>query len=120
VRAIAEDHNGDMLVGTDRGLNRFHGDRFVPDAAFAALSRDRVWSIFPESPSGPDSPGTLWIATRGAGLVRLRNGQVSRLTTREGLLSNSIFQVIGDGRGTLWMSGPLGLSAASIADLNAV
>ncbi len=114
VRAIAEDHNGDMLVGTDRGLNRFHGDRFVPDASFAALGRDRVWSIY------PDSPGTLWIATRGAGLVRLRDGQASRITTREGLLSNSIFQVVGDGRGTLWMSGPLGLSAASIADLNAV
>ena len=119
VRAIAEDHNGDMLVGTDRGLNRFHDGRFVQDPAFAALSRDRVWSIFSDS-RGPDSPGTLWIATRGGGLVRLQNGQASRFTTREGLLSNSIFQVIGDGRGNLWMSGPLGLSAASIADLNAV
>ena len=112
VRAIAEDHNGDMLVGTDRGLNRFHDGRFVADPAFAALSRDRIWSIYPESPD------TLWIGTRGAGLVRVQNGKASRITTQEGLLSNSIFQVIGDGRGRLWMSGPLGLSAASIADLN--
>lgn len=113
VRTIAEDHNGDMLVGTDRGLNRFHDGRFLPDPAFAALTRDRVWSIYPESPA------TLWVATRGAGLVRIQNGKTSRITTREGLLSNSVFQVIGDGRGNLWMSGPLGLSAASIADLNA-
>uniref|UniRef100_Q024A3 Histidine kinase n=1 Tax=Solibacter usitatus (strain Ellin6076) TaxID=234267 RepID=Q024A3_SOLUE len=113
VRAIAEDHNGDMLVGTDRGLNRFHGGRFVADPAFAALSRDRVWSIYPEAPA------TLWIATQGAGLVRVRNGKASRITTREGLLSNSIFQVIGDGRGSLWMSGPMGISAASLEDLNA-
>ena len=113
IRAIAEDNNGDMLVGTDRGLNRFHDGRFVSDAAFATLSRDRVWSIYAES------PGTLWIGTRGAGLVRIQNGKASRITTREGLLSNSLFQVIGDGRGNLWMSGPLGLSAASFADLNA-
>src|SRR4029077_11320744 len=78
-----------------------------------ALSRDRVWAIYPQPPD------TLWIATRGAGLVRVQNGKTARITTREGLLSNSIFQLIGDGRGSLWMSGPLGLSAASISDLNA-
>lgn len=113
IRAIAEDHNGDMLVGTDRGLNRFHGGRFVTDPAFAALSRDRIWSIYAEAPD------TLWIGTRGGGLVRIRNGRAARITTHEGLSSNSIFQVIGDGAGSLWMSGPTGLSAASIADLNA-
>lgn len=112
IRAIAEDHNGDMLVGTDRGLNRFHGGRFVTDPAFAALSRDRIWSIYAEAPD------TLWIGTRGGGLVRIRNGSAARITTREGLLSNSIFQVIGDGAGSLWMSGPMGLSAVSLDGLN--
>ena len=53
VRAIAEDHNGDMLVGTDRGLNRFHNGSFVTDPAFAALSRDRVWSIYPQAAGHP-------------------------------------------------------------------
>src|SRR5439155_5762530 len=96
VRAIAEDHNGDMLVGTDRGLNRFHDGRFVQDAAFAQLSHDRIWSIY----SDPQS--TLWIATRGAGLVRIKDGRVSRITTQEGLISNAIFQVIDDGGGKLW------------------
>jgi signal transduction histidine kinase len=103
-----------MLVGTDRGISRFHGGRFVQDPAFAQLSRDRIWSIY------ADLRDTLWIATRGAGLVRVRDGKVQRITTQEGLLSNSIFQIIGDGGGRLWMSGPLGLSSASFADLNAV
>jgi ligand-binding sensor domain-containing protein/signal transduction histidine kinase len=113
IRAIAEDHDGDMLVGTDRGLNRFHGGQFVTDPAFATLSRDRIWSIYAEAAD------TLWIGTRGGGLVRIRNGRAARITTHEGLLNNSIFQVIGDGAGSLWMSGPTGISAASIADLNA-
>jgi ligand-binding sensor domain-containing protein/signal transduction histidine kinase len=112
IRAFAQDHNGDMLVGTDRGINRFHDGKIVPDPAFAQLSPDRIWSILPESPD------TLWIATRGAGLVRVRRGQTTRITVRQGLVSNSIFQIIGDRAGRLWMSGPLGLSSASLADLN--
>ena len=113
VRSFAEDRNGDVLVGTDRGISRFHKGKFVTDPAFAQLSRDRIWSIL------PDSQDTLWLATRGAGLVRVRNGKISRITTKDGLLSNAIFHVIGDSAGRLWMSGPLGLSSAAIADLNA-
>jgi ligand-binding sensor domain-containing protein/signal transduction histidine kinase len=114
IRAISEDRNGDLLVGTDRGMNRFHNGKFVCDPAFAQLSHDRIWSIF------PDADETLWMATPGAGLVRVRNGKVSRITTQEGLSGNSIFHVVGDGGGRLWMTGPLGLSSASLVDLNSV
>jgi len=114
VRSIVEDRNGEMLVGSDRGINRFRNGRFEQDPGFEQLRHDRIWSIY------PDRDGTLWIATRGSGLARIRAGKVSRITTEEGLISNSIFQVIDDGLGKLWMSGPTGISSASIADLNAV
>src|SRR5207244_12169821 len=68
-----------------RSLNRFHKGKFVPDPAFAELSRDRIWSILPDR----QDQDTLWIATRGGGLVRIRNGRVSRITTREGLPGRS-------------------------------
>ncbi len=113
VRSIAEDANGDILVGTDRGLNRFHEGKFVRDAAFDKLSRDKVWSIF------RDTRNTLWIGTRSGGLVRIRDGEVKRITTKEGLLSNSVFQVVGANDGRLWMSGPVGISSASLVDLDA-
>jgi len=41
VRAIVQDRNGDMLIGTDRGMNRFHNGRFIRDSAFAQLGRDK-------------------------------------------------------------------------------
>ncbi len=113
VRSIAEDANGDLLIGTDRGLNRVRQGKFVTDASFAPLARDRVWSIF------RDHQGTVWIGTRNNGLVRLRDGQAKRITSKDGLLSNSVFQVVGAGDGRLWMSGPSGISSASLADLNA-
>jgi len=73
-----------------------------------------VWSIY------PDEINTLWLATRGAGLVRVSEGKAFRITTREGLLSDSIFNVAGDGHGKLWMSGPQGISSASFEDLNSL
>lgn len=114
VRAIAEDANGDILIGTDRGMNRFRDGKFISDSAFAQLSRDKIWSIF------RDEASTLWLGTRSGGLVRIRGGQVARITTKEGLLSNSIFQILGAGDGRLWMSGPAGITSSDIADLNAV
>jgi ligand-binding sensor domain-containing protein/signal transduction histidine kinase len=114
VRAIVEDRNGEMLVGTDRGITRFRSGRFVQDGAFAELAHDRIWSIY------SDAAGALWIGTRGSGLARVWQGKVSRLTTEEGLISNSIFHLVGDAAGKLWMSGPTGISSAAIADLNAV
>lgn len=113
VRVIAADQNGDLLVGTDRGLNRFHAGHFVADPSFRELQHDRIWSI------ASDPQGTLWIGTRGAGLVRIQNGAASRITTRDGLPGNSIFQLIVN-RNRLWMSGPSGISSASLSDLNAV
>ena len=113
VRSIAEDANGDLLIGTDRGLNRVREGKFVKDPAFDEVSRDRVWAIY------RDGTNTLWLGTRGGGLLRAKDGKLRRLTTQDGLISNSIFQILGGDDGRLWMSGPLGLSSASIADLNA-
>jgi ligand-binding sensor domain-containing protein/two-component sensor histidine kinase len=113
VRSVADDANGDILIGTDRGINRVRDGRFIADDAFAQLSRDKVWSIF------RDAQNTLWLGTRSSGLVRVRGREVKRITTKEGLLSNAIFQVLGAGDDRLWMSGPIGISSASLADLNA-
>jgi len=113
IRALVADQYGDLLVGTERGLNRLHNGKIVSDPVLAELSRDRIWSIF----SRRQGHTLDWNARRRFGSHT--DGRVSRITTQEGLPSNSIFQVIGDEAGRLWMSGPLGISSASFADLNA-
>ena len=50
-------------------LPRRHGSWQTP--AFAASGRDRIWSIYAE----PRRRDTLWIGTRGGGLVRVRDAQ---------------------------------------------
>jgi ligand-binding sensor domain-containing protein/signal transduction histidine kinase len=112
VRILVEDRNGDLLVGTDAGLNRVHHGKFVADPAFAATEGERIWSIH------QDASGALWVGTRGGGLFRIKNGKAARITVRDGLLSNAIYQVTDDGRGNLWMSGPAGVFFAPQSELD--
>ncbi len=114
MRVLAEDHTGDLLVGTDGGLNRIHDGRFVPDSSFAPLSGERIWALL------EDEDHTLWVGTRGGGLFRIAGGKLSKLTTHEGLLSNTIYRILEDGNRNLWWSGPAGVFSASRDELNRV
>ncbi len=69
----------------------------------------RIWALLAE----PD--GTVWVATDGAGLLRFRNGQFVRFTTAHGLPSDTIFQVLDDLHGRLWLGIRSGLACADKA-----
>jgi ligand-binding sensor domain-containing protein len=104
---------GGFLIGTDGGLNLVQHGQFVTVPAFAALRQEKIWAIL------ADPDGTLWLGTRGGGLIRMRNGRITRYTNREGLLSNAIFQILDDGKGKLWLSSPAGVSAVLRKELDA-
>ncbi|HTS24799.1 MAG TPA: two-component regulator propeller domain-containing protein [Bryobacteraceae bacterium] len=114
VRVLAEDPRGDLLVGTDAGLNRIHEGHFVTDPAFAPLAGERIWALL------EDSGHTLWVGTRGGGLFRFANGKLNRFTTHQGLLSNTVYRILEDGRRNLWWSGPAGVFSASLDELNRI
>ena len=111
-RSLLEDRDGDLWIGTDRGVSRLHGDKFVADAVTEALKTEKVWAIH------QDSDGGLWFGTRNGGLYRWRGGKLSHFTTADGLASNSIYELVEDRRGTLWISGPNGISEVSRAELD--
>jgi ligand-binding sensor domain-containing protein/signal transduction histidine kinase len=110
---LAEDRNGDILVGTEGGLNRVHEGVFVADPVFTRLGNERIRAIH------VDPSGSLWLGTRGDGLVRIRNGKITRFTAREGLLSNTIHQILADGD-RFWMSSAAGVFVVERRDLDAV
>jgi ligand-binding sensor domain-containing protein/signal transduction histidine kinase len=113
VRCMTTDSRGDVLVGTDAGLNRVHDGRIVGGNEFAALNNEKIWAIY------PDSNGTLWLGTRGGGLLRFRSGSVLRFTREDGLLTNTIFQILEDRRGKFWMSTSSGVISADRKELDA-
>jgi ligand-binding sensor domain-containing protein/signal transduction histidine kinase len=113
-RSLLEDRNGDLWIGTDRGVSRLHGNQFESDAVTTALEHEKVWAIH------QDSDGGLWFGTRTGGLYRWRDGKLSHYTIAQGLASNSIYELVEDQRGTLWISGPNGISVVNRHELDAV
>ncbi len=114
VRVLMESRNGDLLIGTDGGLNRMHDGRIVPDPVLSRLDGERIWALH------EDAAGGLWVGTRGSGLFRIRNGGVAHITTRHGLPSNAIFQVLEDSSRNFWVSSPAGIFSVPLRELDRV
>jgi ligand-binding sensor domain-containing protein/signal transduction histidine kinase len=111
-RSILEDRNGDLWIGTDRGVSRIHNNKFESDEAVRALQDEKVWAIH------EDPDGGLWFGTRTGGLYRWQSTKLAHYTTAQGLASNSIYEIVEDHSGKLWVSGPNGISVMSRRDLD--
>ncbi len=101
VRAIAQTPDGYLWVGTDAGLARFDGVRFVAFDASDAVSRsEEIRTLL------VDRAGILWIGRyRGRGLVqRLPDGAFA--SYQDGAyVQISAFSSLEDRRGRLWFGG---------------
>ena len=56
-----------------------------------------------------ESNGDLWIGYAGAGVGRLRNGQITRFSTEQGLPNDYVAQILTDNRGSVWFAGNQGI-----------
>ena len=65
-----------------------------------------------------DRENVLWIGTYDGGLARYENGQFTRYTTRDGLFSSGVFQILEDSRGYFWMSSNQGIYRVRKEELN--
>ena len=103
VRALTQTHDGYLWIGSDDGLARFDGLRFV---AFGIQEGIKVGSV---SALFEDSRGALWIGSADNGLSCWQNNQVTTFTTRDGLPANSITALAEDDNGRLWVGTDAGL-----------
>ena len=105
VRALAQTRDGYLWIGSEDGVARFDGVRFVPFGLREGLRSGSVRVLF------EDRRGALWIGTVGGGLTRFQDGQFTTVTTADGLLANSITALSEDGEGRLWVGTEAGLAA---------
>ncbi len=94
VRALLEDRDGVIWAGTNGGLARLEGGRFVAVAGEA--SQEPVRCLF------EDREGNLWVGSN-SGLIRLRSDLLTVYGKSEGLPGdepNSVFQ---DHTGRIWV-----------------
>jgi diguanylate cyclase (GGDEF)-like protein len=97
VTVLHQDRRGDLWVGTRAGLVRKQGEQFVAVGANEGLAGARIRCFHEEE-------GVLWVGTFDCGLWRVQDDNVVHYTTRVGLHSNGVFQILADHRGNFWLS----------------
>jgi ligand-binding sensor domain-containing protein len=111
VRAIADDADGNLWIGTDGGgLNRLRDGR-ITTMANASLC-EKISSLW------VDANNVLWIGTEGGGLVRMQADRWKSYTTHEGLISNKLGYLAEDRQGYLWIGSSAGLMRVRKQELN--
>jgi ligand-binding sensor domain-containing protein len=105
VHAIARDAEGYLWLGTESGVARFDGVRFVPflSSQVHGIANNSVWTML------ADSRRRLWIGTEG-GLTRRADGRFQTFTTADGLPNNVIHGLHEDSTGVLWVGTASGLA----------
>lgn len=104
---VIQSNDGYLWLGTQSGLVRFDGVRFVPIDSVNGTKPEGVWvRDLAEDPVSHD----LWIATNSSGLLRLRDGQVTRNGMSNGLPSDNVQCVLFDSRDALWIGTSEGLA----------
>jgi ligand-binding sensor domain-containing protein/signal transduction histidine kinase len=104
VRALAQTSDGYIWVGTDDGVARFDGARFVPFGLPEGLPNGPVRTLF------GDSHGSLWIGSVGDGLMCWQAGHLSTFTMANGLPSDSVGAIAEDNDGRIWIGTDAGLA----------
>jgi ligand-binding sensor domain-containing protein/signal transduction histidine kinase len=114
VRAIAEDAEGNLWIGTEsQGLNFLKAGKFISiQAAGNGLPGNDISCLY------LDRDGVLWVGTSGHGLARFYKGKWTRYSTDNGLASNSIDYIIEDSAGCLWIGSNAGLMRIQKQSLN--
>lgn len=113
VRMAVEDRDGGIWVGTHGGgLDRLDPstgtfERWQNDPSDGgSLSNNFVMALL------ITGDGTLWVGTFGGGLNRLdrATGRFTRFRARDGLSSDSIYAMLEDDEGRIWLSTTHGLT----------
>ena len=102
VRALAEDREGSLWIGTDSGLARLADRKFVTYTTRHGLPEDNVRVV------AEAREGGLWIGTYGGGLAHLRDHVVTRLGE-----PTFVRTLLEDAEGTLWVGTDSGLGKLS-------
>lgn len=100
-RSFGEDHSGNIWIGFNTGLARYHAGLFKFFNVNDGLPPGAIQKIH------TDARGRLWLASSRGGLIRIDDPRAERptfrkYTTAEGLASNTVSLITEDLRGNIY------------------
>ncbi len=113
IRAIFEDRQGELWIATQGGgLNRLNRERDAfthfrkMEGDSTGLNTDFTFCIH------EDRRGDLWFGTWGGGVNKFEREKNNfiKYTVKDGLLNNSVYAILEDSLGCLWMTTNAGIS----------
>lgn len=111
IRTVVADRNFDIWVGTDQGVFHLRDNRVLSEPRLDVLRHEKVWAIY------EDSQGHILLGTQRAGMFILLENGLRRITMSNGIPSNSIFSILEDKLGNLWISSAKGVFSIRASDL---
>ncbi len=123
VKSICQSKDGYLWIGTDDGLNKYDGYRFIkyrydPNDS-NTIQHNNIWTLY------EDRAGALWVGTYGGGLGCIftdnRGNQKIKWFKNNpddsnSLSHNSVFSIYEDIRGILWIGTQDGLNKFDIEE----
>jgi peptide/nickel transport system permease protein len=101
VNAIWGESSGLLWFGTDQGVTRYSATGWDHFEETAGEDVQVAWS---------GRPADLWFGTDGSGVLRFRSNKWTQVTQEDGLASNRVFSIWGQGSRTLWVGTDQGAS----------
>jgi signal transduction histidine kinase/ligand-binding sensor domain-containing protein len=115
IRAMAQDAEGNVWVGTSKGVLLRVAGRQLIDETTNLLERPLSIRYLYATPDG-----SLWLGFAGWGLGRIKNGRFAEMSEAQGLYDDFISQIISDERGNLWFGSNRGIFKVRLQELDAV
>ncbi|MFN8254474.1 MAG: two-component regulator propeller domain-containing protein [Bacteroidales bacterium] len=94
---LIEDRDGNIWVGTDKGINCFDGKSFTQITADNGLSNNQITCLY------EDSGGNIWIGTRGNGANCFKKNSFIHYTEKDGLPLSTVRAIYEDKSGNIWI-----------------
>jgi signal transduction histidine kinase/ligand-binding sensor domain-containing protein len=102
ILSLTQDKEGNVWVGTEAsGLQMLRRENFRTVSTLSGLPVTAITQA---------SDGAMWVGTNGDGIDRWQAGKVHHLSTRTGLLSETILALAAGQDGSMWIGTPDGLN----------
>jgi len=106
-RVILKTNNGQLWIGTERGINKVHVNAIgIPESFETILSHENIYCLT------ENNAGNIWVGTYSNGLYCLdpKTNDLKHFTTENGLPGNTVLGVLEVDKDELWISTNNGLS----------